>query len=176
MKKTNNNLIAKCPICGGLEETYKSPLSAVECEIIKKNIEKNTERLCKVVDDMREEYRAYLEAENERLDKVIKEKGLDKMKLPCPKPMTIPYHYGCGAFEKRENMRCKGCLFLSQYHDMGMSCDICSLIHSLDEAAEATKKNEPCPNKLTTDEAYKYVENRNKKEDNICRQIPPTDL
>lgn len=127
--------------------------------------EENTERILSYMQKDYDEYVERLKAEVKRLEEELKESGADKMKFPPPTPMPAYdscMQFRCGAFEKPKSNRCKGCMFLDTYRDMGMSCDICSLIHSLDKATEATKCKEPCPNKLTMREACEYVERRNR--------------
>lgn len=95
----------------------------------------------------------------------------DTIKLPPPTPISpydIPDYFNWGCDMEEENTRCKDCLFLNRYVDMGMSCDMCSIIGGLENAIQATRCKGKCPNKLTAKEACKYVERRNKhiKENN----------
>lgn len=131
-------------------------------EHIKDNTAKNANRIIKSMTEER------LRELKENIARLKLELGEATLYYPIkidPSNMTnLDIHrFSCGIFEQDKSHRCDGCIFLDTYHDMGMSCDVCSLIHGLDKAVEATKCKATCPNKLTMEEAHKYVKNRNNK-------------
>lgn len=54
-------------------------------------------------------------------------------------------------------MNCKDCVFRGTFQDMGASCDVCNLQHSLADAFAACEKSESCRHRFTIQEAKKIV-------------------
>lgn len=58
--------------------------------------------------------------------------------------------------------RCRGCIFKSEYQDMGASTPICTIERfDLVEAVKLAEAQGPCEHKLTYEEARAYALNRN---------------
>ena len=59
--------------------------------------------------------------------------------------------------------KCSGCLFSGKWQDMGASAYVCTLESDLCKAIARFDKDELCDDKLTKDEALKYVQKRGKE-------------
>lgn len=110
--------------------------------------------------DCTDEAKAQLETEIDCLQKKLKDLGVINLRDPIYIPYSLLTDYSNYLFKKEKQLRCKGCLFLSKYCDMDMISNMCIIVEDLALAIETTTYKEPCPNKLTYQEAVEYVKNR----------------